>query len=117
MKDEHQRMRGDGMAVSSTVGEGIHWSARVRMAGCLLWASMEAEMSNSALASPNRFYTLSADEIHTARTCDPTNPKYFPDVESERTASVAEEYKEAERAEKGTAADNEDISAQQLDPQ
>jgi hypothetical protein len=65
----------------------------------------------------NRFYALSADKIHTARTCDPTNPDYFSDVESERTASVAEEYKEAERAEKGTAADNEDISAQQLDPQ
>jgi hypothetical protein len=65
----------------------------------------------------NRFYALSADEIYTARTCDPTNPDYFSDVESERTASVAEEYKEAERAEKGTAADNEDISAQQLDPQ
>jgi hypothetical protein len=67
--------------------------------------------------STNQFYALSADEIHTARTCNPTNPDYFSDVESERTTSVAEEYKEAERAEKGTAADNEDIPAQQLDPQ
>jgi hypothetical protein len=55
MKDQHRRMRGDGMTVSSTAGEGIHWSARVRMAGCLLWASMEAEMSNSALTSPIDF--------------------------------------------------------------
>jgi hypothetical protein len=110
-------MRGDGMTVLSTAGEDIHWSVTVCMAGCLLWASMEAEMSNSALTVPIRFYALSADEIHTARTCDPTNPDYFSDVESERTTSVAEEYKEAERAEKGTAADNEDIPAQQLGPQ
>jgi len=40
------------MTASSTADEGIHWSARVRMAGCLLWASMEAEMSISALAAP-----------------------------------------------------------------
>jgi len=54
----------------------IHWSARVRMAGCLLWA-WKPRCPNPALTSPIDFYALSADEIHTARTCDPTNPDYF----------------------------------------
>ncbi len=44
----------------------------------------------------NPFYTVSADDLYTAR--DPTDPNYFSDPESERTVSVAEEYKTAERA-------------------
>ena len=48
----------------------------------------------------NPFYDLSAEDKHTARLRDPTAPNYFSDAESERTGSVAEDYKEAERAEK-----------------
>ena len=42
---------------------------------------------------------------HTARKRrDPADSNYFSDAESERTASVAEEYKEAERAERAERA-------------
>jgi hypothetical protein len=41
----------------------------------------------------NPFYAVSAEDVHTARY--PTDPNYFSDPESERTASVAEEYKAA----------------------
>ena len=49
----------------------------------------------------NPFYALSAKDQHTARKRrDPADSNYFSDAESERTASVAEEYREAERAER-----------------
>jgi hypothetical protein len=44
--DQHRRMRGDGMTVSSTAAENIHWSATVLMAACSHWGSTEAETWN-----------------------------------------------------------------------
>jgi hypothetical protein len=44
---------------------------------------------------------------------NPTDPNYFSDPESERTASVAEEYKAAERAERAGFGFDEETSAQQ----
>jgi hypothetical protein len=60
----------------------------------------------------NPFYAVSAEDLHTAR--NPTDPKYFSDPESERTASVAEEYKAAEHAERAASGFDEDTSAQQF---
>jgi hypothetical protein len=59
----------------------------------------------------NPFYAFSA----TARAADPTDPNYFSDAESERTASVAEEYKQAERAERAAAAVKETPSTEQAE--
>jgi hypothetical protein len=60
----------------------------------------------------NSFHAISAEDLHTAH--NPTDPNYFSDPESERTASVAEEYKEAERAERAASDFDEDTPAQQL---
>ena len=59
----------------------------------------------------NPFYAVSAEDVHTARY--PTDPNYFSGPESERTASVAEEYKAAERAERAGFGFDEGTSAQQ----
>lgn len=61
----------------------------------------------------NPFYAHSAEDLPTAQERSPTNPNYFSDDKSERTASVAEEYQEAERAEKAAAGIDEDTSAKQ----
>jgi hypothetical protein len=48
-----------------------------------------------------------------ARTGDPTDPNYFSDAESERTQSVAEEYKEAELVEQAAVGITDKPSAKQ----
>jgi hypothetical protein len=49
-----------------------------------------------------------------AQTGDPTDPNYFSDAESERTQSVTEEYREAERAEQVAAGIEDNPSTKQL---
>jgi len=62
----------------------------------------------------NPFYAFSAEDKLTAQTRDPTDQNYFSDAESERTESVAEEYKEAERAEKAAAGLDDDFYDREL---
>jgi hypothetical protein len=96
-------------------GDGSHGLGRLFPLGFNGGRDMEfrpelpAPRSRPPRANP--FYAVSAEDIYTAR--DPTDPNYFSDPESERTASVAEEYKAAERAERAGFGFDEETSAQQ----
>jgi hypothetical protein len=97
-------------------GDGSHGLGRLFALGFNGGRDMEfrpelpAPRSRPPRANP--FYAVSADEVYTAR--DPTDPNYFSDPESERTASVAEEYKAAERAERAASGFDKDTSAQKF---
>jgi hypothetical protein len=97
-------------------GDGSHGLGRLFALGINGSRDMEFRPELPAPRSrpprANLFYAVSAETGHTAR--DPTDPNYLSDPESERTVSVAEEYKAAERAERVASGFYEDTSAQQF---
>ena len=97
-------------------GDGSHGLGRLFAQGFNRTRDLEFRPELSAPRSrpprANPFYAVSAEDLHTPR--DPTDPNYFSDPESERTASVAAEYKAAERAERAASGFYEDTSAQQV---
>lgn len=103
--------RGDVTTISSTAEKFLHGETLDTLLS--LKTSMEfvpelpAPKSKRPHANPFGAFSASA------RTGDPTDPNYFSDAESERTQSVAEEYKEAELAEQAAAGITDNPSAKQ----